>query len=118
MDSKPEVIARLRKAVVDFNSALAVSAAESALSIGIDPVDAIENGLSAGVQEVGKKFAEGEVYLPELIMAGEAMKAGVEVLRPAMAQGKLQRKSVGTLVIGTVRGDIHDIGKNIVVSRL
>lgn len=98
----------------DFSSELAVSAAKSALFIGIDPVDAIENGLSVGVQEVGKKFAEGEVYLPELIMAGEAMKAGVNVLRPAMAHENLQRKSIGTLVIGTVRGDIHDIGKNIV----
>jgi len=77
-------------------------------------VEAIENGLSRGVQAVGKKFADGEAFLPELIMAAEAMKAGVEVLRPVMLQKNLHRTSIGTMVIGTVRGDIHDIGKNIV----
>lgn len=114
MSSKSEVMIHLRKAVEDFSSERAIAAAEAALSLDIDPVEAIENGLSQGVQEVGKKFAEGEVFLPELIMAGEAMKAGVGVLRPIMLERNLQRKSVGTLVIGTVRGDIHDIGKNIV----
>ena len=114
MSSKSEVMVQLRRAVEDFSSERAIAAAESALSMGIDPVEAIENGLSRGVEEVGKKFADGEAFLPELIMAGEAMKAGVEVLRPVMLQRNLQRKSAGTLVIGTVRGDIHDIGKNIV----
>jgi len=114
MSSKSEVMVHLRKAVEDFSSEGAAAAAESALSLGIDPVEAIENGLSRGLQDVGKKFADGEAFLPELIMAGEAMKAGVEVLRPVMLQRNLKRKSVGTLVIGTVRGDIHDIGKNIV----
>jgi len=114
MSSKSEVMLHLRKAVEDFSSERAAAAAESALSLGIDPVEAIEKGLSRGLQDVGKKFADGEAFLPELIMAGEAMKAGVEVLRPVMLQRNLQRKSVGTLVIGTVRGDIHDIGKNIV----
>jgi corrinoid protein of di/trimethylamine methyltransferase len=114
MSSKIEVMLHLRKAVEDFSSESATAAAQSALSMGIDPVEAIENGLSRGVQEVGRKFADGEAFLPELIMAAEAMKAGVEVLRPVMLQKNLQRKSVGTMVIGTVRGDIHDIGKNIV----
>lgn len=114
MSSKSEVMLRLRKAVEDFSAERATAAAESALSMGIDPVEAIEDGLSRGVQDIGKKFAGGEAFLPELIMAGEAMKAGVEVLRPVMLQRNLQRRSVATLVIGTVRGDIHDIGKNIV----
>jgi len=114
MNSKSEVLVTLRKAVEDFSSERARAAAESALSMDIDPVEAIEDGLSRGVQEVGKKFADGEAFLPELIMAAEAMKAGIEVLRPVMLQKKLQRRSIGTLIIGTVRGDIHDIGKNIV----
>ena len=104
----------LRTAVEEFNIDSARAAAAQAVSLGIDPVDAIEDGLSKGVQVVGKKFADGEVFLPELIMAAEAMKAGVEILRPLMLDRKLHRPSVGTLVIGTVRGDIHDIGKNIV----
>jgi len=114
MSSKSEVMIHLRTAVEEFNIDSARAAAAQAVSLGIDPVDAIEDGLSKGVQVVGKKFADGEVFLPELIMAAEAMKAGVEVLRPLMLDRKLQRRSVGTLVIGTVRGDIHDIGKNIV----
>ena len=112
--SSKSVMLQLREAVEEFSTEHARAAAELALSTGIDPVEAIENGLSKGVQEVGKKFAEGEAFLPELIMAAEAMKAGVEILRPVMLQKKLQRQSLGTLVIGTVRGDIHDIGKNIV----
>jgi len=114
MNSKSEVMIYLRTAVEEFNTDGARAAAEQAVALGIDPVDAIENGLSKGVQIVGKRFADGDVFLPELIMAAEAMKAGVEVLRPLMLDRKLQRPSVGTLVIGTVRGDIHDIGKNIV----
>ena len=114
MSSKSEVMMHLRKAVEDFNPEDARTAAKSAVSVGIDPVEAIEDGLAKGVQDVGKKFADGEAFLPELIMAGEAMKAGIEVLRPAMIENRLLRRGVGSLVIGTVRGDIHDIGKNIV----
>jgi corrinoid protein of di/trimethylamine methyltransferase len=117
-NSKSEVIDSLRLAVVEFSVDHARSAAEEAVRIGIDPVEAVEDGLSKGVQEVGNRFAAGEAFLPELIMAGEAMKAGVEILRPAMLEKKLQRKSVGTVVIGTVRGDIHDIGKNILIIML
>ena len=89
-------------------------ATEEAVRIGIDPIEAIDQGLSRGVRTIGDKFAAGEAFLTELVMAGEAMKAGVEILRPIMLQRKLQRKSAGVIVIGTVRGDIHDIGKNIV----
>jgi len=116
MSSKPDIMLQLRKAVEEFSTEHARAAAELALSSGVDPVEAIEKGLSKGVQEVGKKFAEGEAFLPELIMAAEAMKAGVEILRPAMVARNLRRQSLGTLVIGTVRGDIHDIGKNIVAA--
>jgi corrinoid protein of di/trimethylamine methyltransferase len=118
LTSKSEVIENLKRAVEEFSVDHARSAAEEAVRIGIDPLEAVENGLSKGVQEIGNRFSAGEAFLPELIMAGEAMKAGVEILRPVMLQKKLQRKSVGTVVIGTVRGDIHDIGKNIIVIML
>jgi corrinoid protein of di/trimethylamine methyltransferase len=118
MSSKSEVIESLRKAVLDLDADRVSAAAQEAVRLGIDPIEAIDEGLAKGVRTIGDKFAAGEAFLTELVMAGEAMKVGVEVLRPVILQRKLQRKSTGIVVIGTVRGDIHDIGKNIVVVML
>lgn len=118
MSSKSDVIENLRKAVLDLDADRVRAAAEDAVKLGVDPIQAIDDGLSRGVRTIGDRFAAGEAFLTELVMAGEAMKAGVEVLRPIILQRKLQRKSAGVVVIGTVRGDIHDIGKNIVTVML
>jgi len=118
MSSKSEVIESLRKAVLDLDTDRVCAAAQEAVRLGIDPIEAIDEGLAKGVRTIGDRFAAGEAFLTELVMAGEAMKAGVEVLRPVILQRKLQRKSTGIVVIGTVRGDIHDIGKNIVAVML
>ncbi len=118
LSSKSEVIEKLRTAVLELDADRARAAAEEAVRLGIDPIEAIEDGLSRGVRTIGERFAAGEAFLTELVMAGEAMKAGVEILRPVLLQKKLQRKSAGVVVIGTVRGDIHDIGKNIVAVML
>jgi 5-methyltetrahydrofolate--homocysteine methyltransferase len=118
MTSKSEVIENLRKAVLDLDVDRVRAAAEEAVRLEIDPLEAIDDGLAKGVRTIGDKFAIGEAFLTELVMAGEAMKAGVEVLKPVILRRKLQRKSTGIVVIGTVRGDIHDIGKNIVAVML
>jgi len=118
MSSKSEIIEKLRTAVLELDVDRVRAAAEEAVRLDIDPVEAIDDGLSKGVRTIGDKFAAGEAFLTELVMAGEAMKAGVEVLRPVILQKKLERKSTGIVVIGTVRGDIHDIGKNIVAVML
>jgi len=118
MSSKPDVIENLRKAVLELDADRVRAAAEEAVKLGIDPIQAIDDGLAKGVRAIGDKFAAGEAFLTELVMAGEAMKAGVEVLRPVLLQRKLQRKTEGIVVIGTVHGDIHDIGKNIVAVML
>jgi len=118
MSSKSDVIENLRKAVLDLDVDRVSAAAKDAVRLGIDPIEAIDEGLAKGVRTIGDRFAAGEAFLTELVMAGEAMKAGVEVLRPVILQRKLQRKSTGIVVIGTVRGDIHDIGKNIVTVML
>lgn len=118
MSSKSDVIENLRKAVLDLDTDRVRAAAEDAVKLGVDPIQAIDDGLARGVRTIGDRFAAGEAFLTELVMAGEAMKAGVEVLRPIILQRKLQRKSAGVVVIGTVRGDIHDIGKNIVAVML
>ncbi len=85
---------------------------------GIDPLEAIEKGFSAGIEEAGERFHSGEFFLPELIAAAEAMKAALGVLEPELAEGQQEQSSLGLVVIGTVAGDIHDIGKSIVSSLL
>jgi len=94
----------LRKAVVSYDRDLATRVAEEALSSGIDPVRAIEEGLAKGIREIGDKFGT-ELFLTDLMLAAEAMKAGVTVLERGI---KTEDKSrhVGTVVIGTVKGDI------------
>ena len=92
--------------------------AEEAVRLGVNPVEAIENGLSKGIREIGDKFEAGEAFVMELVLAAEAMKAGIEVFRPLLAAQRLERKATGIVVIGTVRGDIHDMGKNLVIVML
>jgi len=118
MTSRSDAVENLRKAVLDLDVDRARAAAEEAVRLGVDPVQAIDDGLTKGIRTIGDKFGAGEAFLTELVMAGEAMKAGIEVLRPIVLQRKLQRKTAGIVVIGTVRGDIHDMGKNIVAVML
>lgn len=83
-----------------------------ALAEGIDPNIVLTRGLMAGMSVVGKKFSKNEVFVPDLLMAAKAMNAGMEQLKPAFDSGVAKHK--GTFIIGTVQGDLHDIGKNLV----
>jgi len=113
-----EILKKLRDAVtVGYDAEAAKSAAEEALRSKIDPVHAI-NELSKGIREVGDKFECGQAFLPELVMAGDAMKAAVAVLETPLSKEQRQAMQAGIVVFGTVKGDIHDIGKNIVVVML
>jgi 5-methyltetrahydrofolate--homocysteine methyltransferase len=87
------------------------------LEQGLDPLDCINEGLTKGIQRVGELFAEGECYLPELVLSANAMKVALSVLEPAMVGGK-QREVVAKVVMGTVQGDLHEIGKNLVATLL
>jgi len=98
------------------DSQAVVDAAKQIIEKGIDPVEAIENGLSKGAIAVGEKFDKMEIFLTGLMMAADAMKAGMDVLLPHISKEKIVKK--GTVVSGTVKGDIHDIGKNILVALL
>jgi methanogenic corrinoid protein MtbC1 len=84
------------------------------LAAGVNPVDAIENGLAKGIREVGEKFARKEMFVVELIYAAEIMNAAIKVLEPELKKVANQRNVIGRMVLGTVAGDIHDIGKNLV----
>ena len=83
-----------------------------ALEKGIDPQSILNNGLMHGMSNIGEKFARGEAFIPNMLIAAKAMNAAMEHLRPYFASGGI--KSRGTLVLGTVNGDLHDIGKNLV----
>ena len=109
----------LVNAIQTFDPDKVMEATNNALKAGIDPQKIIEDGLTKGLRIVGKKFEDGELFLMHLVAAAEASKKALnELLEPKIAQSKGQRKSLGRVVIGTVAGDIHDIGKNIVASML
>ncbi|HEY51392.1 MAG TPA: cobalamin-binding protein [Dehalococcoidia bacterium] len=93
-----------------------VALTEAALGSGANPQEIIAQGLQAGMAAVGEKFSSGEYFLPDMLMAARAMKAALEVLAPALEQTGIP--TIGKVVIGTVEGDMHDIGKNVVATFL
>ncbi len=111
-----EVLALLRKAVETWNKGLAVETAKKALEMGIDPYEAIENGLCLGMMGISDAFNEGRIYLPQVLAASEAMESAIAIFEPSLAGNFLPYK--GVVVIGTVQGDIHEIGKNVVTAFL
>ena len=108
------ILESLKTAVSEGDSEKSVEFAKKALESDIPPLDAITNGLAKGVKEVGDLFSEGEAFLVELVMAGDAMKAGMSVLLPVIKESTAEMISAGKVMIGTVQGDIHSIGKDIV----
>jgi 5-methyltetrahydrofolate--homocysteine methyltransferase len=114
------VCERIKEAVIAGNPESVEILVKEALRVGLDPISVLKEGLVAGVKTVGAKFESGELFLADLIMAGDAMTTGSELLRGAIEE-KTQGKgveSVGKVVMATVKDDIHDIGKNIVVTLL
>ena len=114
---KEELYKKLAQAVIDGEPEDAVTIAKEALDQGLDPLECITNGLTKGIQKVGELFASGEYFLPELIIGADAMKDGLEVLEPALA-GNQKREVVAHVVLGTVEGDLHEIGKTLVGTML
>ncbi len=109
-----EIFTKLRQSIVEGATGQARDLAQAVLAENIDPLEAIEQGFTPGLQHVGEQFAKGAVYLPDMIMASEAMKAAVEVLEPELQKRGSHRAIVGKVVLGTAQGDIHEIGKNLV----
>jgi len=116
--SEQEILRRLSDAVLQFDSEAAADAARAAVAAHMDPVKVIEEGLAVGLRVIGDKFEAGELWLPHLILGAEAMEAAMKVLEEHMPRDKLESTSRGTVVIGTVEGDIHDLGLRIVASML
>src|SRR3972149_5214736 len=108
----------MAQSIIDGDSEAAEQLAQQAIELGIDPLEAIENGFVVGVNQVSEAFSCGEAFLPELVMAGEAMKKAVSTLEPEMAKRGTQRQVYGKVVLATIHGDIHDIGKTLVGTML
>ncbi len=105
-------MAKLREAIIAGDEKAAAAAAREALGAGADPVRLVSEGVSPAMDEVGRRFERGEAFVPELLISSRATKAVFEVIRPALAKKGAQ--PVGRVIIGTVQGDLHDIGKNLV----
>ena len=109
-----EILENLKQAVIEGDEEDAADAAEAAIDAGIRPMEIIRGGITPAMDEVGQAFEDGEAYLPELILAGDAARAALDYIIPNISEEDLEGSVQGTVVIGTIFGDAHDIGKNIV----
>ncbi|MGC8627030.1 MAG: corrinoid protein [Acidimicrobiales bacterium] len=108
------VLEELRQAVVDGQAKLAATLAAQGLDEGTSADVILQNALISAMQEVGQLFEEGEIFVPEMLVSARAMNAALEVLKPHLASEEHQAGGEGTVAIGTVQGDLHEIGKNLV----
>lgn len=113
-----ELLQKMAQTIIDGDSDVSAELARQAIAEGMDPLFAITNGYVVGINKVGDAFAAGDAFLPELVMAGEAMKAAVAVLEPELMKKGSARKTLGKVVMATVEGDIHEIGKSLVSTML
>lgn len=112
-EQEADILERLKNGVVEFDEDGVAEAAGEAIEIGMNAYKAMMDGLAAGMDVVSEYFAEGEYYVPEVLMCADALYAGLDILRPHIVFDSSD-KIKGTVVIGTVEGDVHDIGKNLV----
>jgi corrinoid protein of di/trimethylamine methyltransferase len=113
-----ELFEAMARSVLDGEPEDAQRLAAEAVARGVEPLEAINRGFVPGLNEVGRGFGCGELFLPDLVRAGAAMKAALQVLEPELLRRGQARDAQGTVVVGTVQGDIHEIGKNLVAAML
>ena len=113
-----ELYKKMAQSIIDGDSDASTALAKEAIALGLHPLDAITKGFVVGVNTIGDAFGRGEAFLPELVMAGEAMKAAVAILDPELRKLGTERRMLGRVVIATVEGDIHEIGKTLVATML
>ncbi len=113
-DRREELLKELREGVVEFDEERVKAAAQAVVDEGLNAYDAIMNGLAAGMEEVGELYDQQEYFVPELLMCADALYAGLDILKPHIRPEDIGATAKGQVVIGTVQGDVHDIGKNII----
>jgi corrinoid protein of di/trimethylamine methyltransferase len=111
---RQELLKTLNEGVVNFEEDAVKEAAQKVLDEGLDAYDAVMNGLAAGMEVVGDLYDQHEYFVPELLIAADALYAGLDILRPHIKMEDLDDRVKGQVVIGTVQGDVHDIGKNLI----
>jgi len=111
---KQELLKQLSDNVISFEEDKVVEAAKKVVEEGFNAYDAIMNGLAAGMVIVGELYDKHEYFVPELLMCADALYAGLDILKPHIKPEDLGESAKGQVVIGTVQGDVHDIGKNII----
>jgi len=113
-----ELYKEMAQSIIDGDSDKSVELAQKSIEMQMHPLDAITKGFVMGVNYIGDLFGKGEAFLPELVMAGEAMKAAVATLEPELMKLGSERETMGRVVLATVEGDIHEIGKTLVGTML
>jgi len=110
------ILQELFNTIVEGKRDLVKGQVQAALDAGLEPATILNDGMIAAMTEVGRRFAEGEYYVPEMLVSARTMQEGLTILKPHLIQAKVQ--SAGKVLAGTVRGDLHDIGKNLVCMML
>jgi len=111
-----QVVQDIYEAVIEGQAPTVQQKVKEALDAGLDPAIILNEGMIAAMTEVGRRFEIGQYYVPEMLIAARAMQSGMTILKPYLQQAEV--KSVGKVVAGTVKGDLHDIGKNLVCMML
>ena len=114
MGTKEEVLAKLKTCIEELDEDLSTEAAKEAVELGLDPIEAISKGLGAGMQTQSDLFDEGEVFVPQLVVAADIFENAVGIITAYLSEEARSATSMGKVLICTVESDIHDIGKNIV----
>jgi corrinoid protein of di/trimethylamine methyltransferase len=116
--SNETLFENMAQTILDGDVETAQTLAQLALSKGVDPLESINNGFKVGLDEIGRGFEEGEYYLPDLVLAGKTMEAAVTILEPALQEGSAGLETHGKVMLATVEGDVHTIGKDLVALML
>jgi len=118
MATADEIYARMQASIEEYDRDAAAAAAEEVVAAGLDPVEAVEQGFAEPIRKLGEAFDRMDIFLPQLVMAADAMKAGMGILEEAIKAGGVVLEKKGVVILGTVEGDIHDIGKTVVGAML
>ncbi|MEM2084109.1 MAG: corrinoid protein, partial [Nitrososphaerota archaeon] len=109
-----DILKEIQEALLSMDIEKTLLLTRRALEQGLNPIKIIEDGLSNGIRKLGNMYENGEAFLPELVMGAEIMKRAVEIVKPELEKRKEERKKLGKVMLATVEGDVHDIGKNLV----
>jgi len=113
-----ELFEAMKQSVIDGDPDRAREVSQRAIAEGMNPLEAIHRGFLPGLNLIGEQFEQGEMFLPDLVLAGEAMKAATAILEPEIQKTGRKREMLGKVILGTVNGDIHEIGKTLVGTML